>query len=120
MSIIRLQNVHIVARDLGRLAEFWQCALGLTFRFRDADRWVQLKAGDSPFAIASPAEGVAAQAGAVPVYEVDDLESHGEAITEHGGRVISIRDMGDHGRVLTFSDPDGNVAQLLARPVRPA
>jgi len=118
LSVIRLQNIHFVTRDLDRVCEFWQRALGLSMRFRDADRWVQLKAGESPLAIASPDEGVAGQIGAVPVFEVGDLQSHSQAITVHGGRIVSIRDMGDHGRVLTFSDPDGNVAQLFERALR--
>jgi predicted enzyme related to lactoylglutathione lyase len=104
-----------VAQDVERAAEFWQGALGLSVRFSDADRWVQLKAGENPFAIASPSEGIPDQVGAVPVFETDDLEAHAAAIEEHGGRVLSERDMGSHGRVLTFSDPDGNVAQLLTR-----
>ncbi len=115
MSVQRLQNIHVVASDVGRAVDFWQRAIGLTVRFRDADRWVQMKAGESSFAIASPGEGVVGQVGAVPVFEVDDLDVHGQAIAEHGGSVLSVRDMGAHGRVLTFSDPDGNVAQLLAR-----
>jgi predicted enzyme related to lactoylglutathione lyase len=115
MTVLRLQNIHFVARDVERIADFWQRAVGLSVRFRDEDRWVQLKAGDDSFAIASQAEGVADQVGAVPVFEVDDLEVHSAAIAEHGGRVLSDRDMGDHGRVITFNDPDGNVAQLLKR-----
>jgi len=35
--------------------------------------------------------------------------------TDHGGHIISLRDMGGHGQVLTFSDPEGNVAQLQVR-----
>jgi len=110
-----MQNVYLVARDVGRVADFWQRALGLSVRFRDADRWVQLKAGEHAFAIASLAEGVPGQVGAVPVFEVDDLQAHAAAILEQGGRVLSTRDMGEHGRLLTFSDPDGNVAQLFNR-----
>lgn len=114
-----MQNVYLVAHDVGRVADFWQRALGLSVRFRDADRWVQLQAGDQAFAIASLAEGVPGQVGAVPVFEVDDLQAQAAAIVEQGGRVLSTRDMGDHGRVLTFSDPDGNVAQLLRRAAGP-
>ena len=119
MAVIRLQNTSFVARNVGRVAEFWQRALGLPVRFRDADRWVQLKAGEHAFAIASQAEGVPDQAGAVPVFEVDDLEAQATAIAEHGGRVLSTRDMGDHGHLLTFSDPEGNVAQLFSRAAHP-
>lgn len=115
MPVTRLQNIHFVAQDVAQVADFWQQALGLSLRFRDADRWVQLKAGDDSLAIASPDEGVADQVGAVPVFEADELQAHATAIEEHGGRIIGERDMGDHGRVLTFADPQGNVAQLLCR-----
>ena len=115
MAVIRLQNIHVVAKDVQRAADFWQRAIGLTIRFRDSDRWVQLKAGEQPFAIASLAEGVPDQAGAVAVFEVDDFEAKAAAIAEYGGSVLSVRDMGSHGRVLTFGDPEGNVAQLFAR-----
>ena len=49
------------------------------------------------------------------MFEVDNLETYSAAITDHGGHIISVRDMGSHGQVLTFSDPDGNVAQLQVR-----
>ena len=115
MTISRIQNIHVLGRDAAQLARFWQQALGLTLQFADEDRWIQLKAGDDSFAIASPGEGVAGQSGAVPVFEVDDLEEHAASIESCGGRVLERRDMGDHGRVLTFSDPEGNIAQLFTR-----
>ena len=115
MTVSRLQNVHVVARDVELAADFWQRALGLSLQFSDGDRWIQLKAGEDGFAIASVAEGVAKQAGAVPVFETDDLESHAATIESCGGQVLSMRDMGGHGCVLTFSDPEGNIGQLFAR-----
>ncbi len=120
MTIVRLQNIHFAARDVERIADFWQQALGMSLRFRDADRWVQLKAGNDPLAIASPGEAIADQVGAVPVFEVDDLDAHIAAITAHGGSILTDRDMGSHGRVLTFRDPEGNAAQLLKRAAGPA
>lgn len=115
MSVSRLQNVYVVGRDVERLAAFYQAALGLEQRFADGERWVQLKAGEDPFAIASVGEGVDGQVGALSVFEVDDLDTHAAAIAEFGGQVLDVRDMGSHGRVLTFRDPEGNVAQLLSR-----
>ncbi len=115
MTITRLQNIHFVAHDVTLIADFWQQALGFSVRFRDEDRWVQMKTGDVPFAIASVGEGHPGQAGAVPVFEVDSLDGHAAAIIKHGGRILSDRDMGDHGHVVTFCDPGGNVSQLLQR-----
>jgi predicted enzyme related to lactoylglutathione lyase len=119
MTVLRLQNVYVAATDVGRLTDFWQQALGLPVRFRDADRWVQLQAGTQGFAIACRAEGVPDQQGAVPVFEVDDLQAQAASITALGGRVLATRDMGSHGIVLTFSDPEGNVAQLFSRASTP-
>lgn len=115
MAVTRLQNLHVVAQDVPALAAFWQEALGLTLRFADGERWVQLQAGEDAFAVASVEEGAPGQRGAVPVFEVDDLASHAAAIEAHGGSLLEERDMGDHGRVLTFRDPQGNVAQLFLR-----
>jgi predicted enzyme related to lactoylglutathione lyase len=115
MTVIGLQNVHFPARNIGRLADFWQNAVGLSLIFRDEDRWVQFKAGQGKFAIASPEEAHPGQTGGVPVFEVDDLAHHMAAITAHGGQLLADRDMGDHGRVITFSDPDGNIAQFFSR-----
>ena len=115
MPTLRLQNIYVVARDIERASDFWQRALGLPVRFRDGDRWVQLQAGTQGFAIASLAEGVPNQLGVVPVFEVDDLDAHAAAIAELGGQILSTRDMDGHGCVITFSDPDGNVAQLFRR-----
>jgi predicted enzyme related to lactoylglutathione lyase len=119
MTTVRLQNIHVVARDVERVADFWQRAIGLSPKFRDADRWVQLKAGEQSFAVASLTEGIPGQAGAVPVFEVADFGATSAAILAHGGQVLSERDMGDHGRVLTFQDPAGNVGQLFARATGP-
>ncbi len=99
--------------------EFWQRALGLQVRFRDADRWVQLQAGTQGFGIASQAEGVPGQVGAVPVFEVDDLDAQSVSIAQCGGRILSTRDMGSHGSVVTFNDTEGNVAQLYCRTPSP-
>ena len=119
MPVLRLQNTYFVASDVQRTTDFWQRALGLSVRFRDANRWVQLQAAAQGFAIASRAEGVPNQVGAVPVFEVDDLAAQAAAITEFGGQILSTRDMGSHGSVITFSDPAGNTAQLFSRAVTP-
>jgi predicted enzyme related to lactoylglutathione lyase len=117
MAIIGLQNIHVVARDVDAIAGFWEHAIGMTRKFRDGDRWIQLTAGAQPFAIASVEEGVPEQLGAVPVFEVAQLGATSEAIRRNGGRLLGERDMGSHGRVFTFADPAGNVAQLFVRAI---
>ena len=53
--------------------------------------------------------------GAVVVFEVDSLAGAEDHVLAAGGRVLSRRDMGAHGKVVTFSDPEGNIAQLFCR-----
>ncbi len=115
MTVLGLQNIHFVAEDVEVAAQFWQQAMGLALRFRDDDRWVQMTAGHAPLAIASKAEGHPDQIGAIPVFEVDDVEAHICSIGAHGGKLLDDREMGSHGRVVTFEDPQGNVAQLFKR-----
>jgi predicted enzyme related to lactoylglutathione lyase len=40
-------------------------------------------------------------------------------IAAAGGEVLGTRDMGSHGRTLTFRDPVGNIAQLYERAPKP-
>jgi hypothetical protein len=43
----RLQNVFVVARRPAELHAFYESALGLQLRFRDADRWIQYGGGNA-------------------------------------------------------------------------
>ena len=49
------------------------------------------------------------------VFEVDDIEAVSGALEAAGGEILGIRDMGDHGKTLSFRDPDGNLVQLYQR-----
>jgi predicted enzyme related to lactoylglutathione lyase len=49
------------------------------------------------------------------VFEVDSLDDAENILAAQGGRVMARPDMGEHGHVLTFADPEGNVAQLFCR-----
>jgi predicted enzyme related to lactoylglutathione lyase len=112
MDIKRLQNVYLVAQRPAQLHEFYQSALGLPVKFRDQDRWIQYGTG---MALASTEEATPATSGAVPVFEVDDLEGAAERITAAGGQVLGTRDMGAHGAVLSLRDPEGHIVQLFKR-----
>ncbi|MNJ01870.1 Glyoxalase-like domain protein [compost metagenome] len=70
--------------------------------------------GGQNLALAGPRES-AVEKGAIVVFEVDSLDTAASAIASAGGRVLSQRDMGDHGRTLTFADPSGNICQLFQR-----
>jgi predicted enzyme related to lactoylglutathione lyase len=111
---MKLQNVYVVAENVGAVADFYR-ALGLETKFQDGDRWAQFNAGGSYFSVASPGEAPADARGAVAVLEVADIDALRGTISEAGGKIFDERDMGDHGRTLTFADPAGNVCQLFQR-----
>ena len=118
MSIRRLKTVYHIAGDMEAGRRFYEDGLGLVPRFADGTRWVQYDAGGAAFALAGPEEAPEEDAdGAVAVFEVDDLDAARERLAAAGIPVVSERDMGPHGRVLTLRDPAGTLVQLFARAV---
>lgn len=115
MTVKRMQNTYYVVRDMGAAAAFYRDALGLKLKFQDGARWAQFDAGGQNFSLSSPEEAPVDAAGGAVVFEVDDLEAAADRIAAAGGEVLGRRDMGSHGRTLTFRDPAGNLAQLFAR-----
>ena len=113
IEVKRLQNVYVVAGDVAGARDFYERVFGLRPKFSDGERWVQFDAHGSGFAVGAPGEGVAGQAGAVPVFEVRDFADAERLAREAGGSVEGMRDMGTHGRVLTLRDPAGNAVQLF-------
>jgi predicted enzyme related to lactoylglutathione lyase len=111
----RLQNVFVVAQKPGALHAFYESALGLQLKFRDADKWIQYGVGNTNVALASREEAAPATSGLVMVFEVEDFAGAQERITAAGGQVLGIRDMGSHGAVLSLRDPEGNIVQLFRR-----
>jgi predicted enzyme related to lactoylglutathione lyase len=114
----RLQNVYLVARDVAAQSSFYEGILGLPLKFRDGERWAQYDAGGAGFAIACAEEARPAEAGAVMVFEIDDLEGIEESVVGAGGRVEGRRDMGSHGSVLSLRDPEGNIVQMFRRAAK--
>lgn len=111
---MKIQNVHYVARDMNRTCGFYE-ALGLSLQFRDGDRWAQFTTDGGKFALASVEEAAAGTQGGVVVFEVDSLDEGRARIEAAGGVVGTSRDMGSHGRTLSFTDPDGNACQFFER-----
>lgn len=116
MTITRLRTAYHVHEDVSALSAFYEKALGFQYLFQDEDRWLELQAGPSRFALASPAEAPEGCRGPVLVFDSDDLEADADAIRRHGGQVLARRDMGAHGLTLTVRDPGGTVFQLFSRP----
>ena len=115
MTIKRIQNAYYVVHSMGAAVGFYRDALGLTLKFQDGERWAQFDAGGANFSLSSRDEAPMEATGAVVVFEVAGLEAAADRIVAAGGEVLGRRDMGSHGRTLTFRDPAGNLVQLFER-----
>lgn len=119
MAVKRLQNTWLVAGDVAATRDFYEHLLGLEVKFADGSRWVQFTAGGTNFAIGAteeyPAGLQGSPSGAIPVFEVDDMDDRRQKLAASGVEVLEFRDMGSHGRVLTLRDPGGHLVQLFEK-----
>lgn len=116
MGIIkRLKTVYVATGQVSAVAQFYADGLEMKTLFADGDRWIQFDAQGVGYAVASEAEGVENQVGAVPVFEVESFEGLEDRVRQFGGECVSVRDMGAHGKVMTVRDPGANVIQLFVR-----
>lgn len=76
-SVIRkLQNVYVATTHLDETVRFYRDVVGLRLKFQDAERWAQFDLDGASFAVSAAGEGSATPgAGAVVVFEVDDLDT---------------------------------------------
>jgi predicted enzyme related to lactoylglutathione lyase len=119
MDRAAIQTIYLTSVNAGALARFYRDILGLSPRFAEGDRWIQLSDGNVNFAVAHPEEGVPGASGAVVVFTASDVSALAEKIVTAGGKAVGSRDMGAHGAVHTFEDPQGNAFQLF-QPARQA
>jgi len=115
LAVKKLQNAYYVTGEMDRAVAFYRDVLGLGLKFQDGTKWAQFDALNTSFSLSAPEESAEGAAGAVVVFEVDDLDATRARLVQHGGAVAAERDMGAHGRTLTVRDPDGNVFQLFQR-----
>jgi predicted enzyme related to lactoylglutathione lyase len=115
MSVQKIQSVYTVVNNMDALQTFYSKVLGIPPKFRDKDRWTQFSFGNTNFALSSVEEAAPGASGSVVVFEVADLEGMSKAIAEAGGTFVGERDMGLHGTVLSFTDPEGHPFQLFSK-----
>lgn len=115
MVLKRVQSVYYTVKDMDRAVAFYEQTFGLKLKFRDGDKWAQFDAGNVNFALSSPEESASLEGGAVTAFEVDDMAPYEQAVRDRGCEILQSRDMGGHGRVLAFRDPEGNIVQLFAK-----
>jgi predicted enzyme related to lactoylglutathione lyase len=119
MPLGAIRSVYTVAKDMDLMRAFYEEALELQLAFRDRDNWCQFKAGQVSFALSSPSEAAQGARGSVIVFEAIDMAAFAQRIERLGGRHLSSRDMGSHGMVATFADPENNLFQLHVRSTDP-
>lgn len=115
MAVKKLQNAYYVTRNMDRAVAFYTETLGLPMKFQDGENWAQFDAGGVNFSLSSPDEGGPVDAGAVVIFEVDDISVFAQRLTQAGAEIVAQRDMGGHGQSLSFRDPDGHLVQLFQR-----
>ena len=119
MLLGAIRSVYTVTSNMDLMRAFYEEALELPLAFRDRDNWCQFKAGPVPFALSSRAEAAEGARGSVIVFDAIDLTAFVPRIERLGGRHLSSRDMGSHGSVATFADPENNLFHLHVRPGGP-
>ncbi|NPT46362.1 glyoxalase [Paraburkholderia sp. 1N] len=117
MVEVDIQSVYLVAKDMVKLEDFYASALGMPVQFRDENKWTQFRLQRSAFALSSAEEAAQGAVGAVPVFQVAG-EAQGEVrqkILSAGGQLLAQRDMGTHGVVATYKDPEENIFQVFSK-----
>ena len=115
MPLGTIRSVYTIVDDMDLMQAFYADALELPLAFRDRDNWCQFKAGQVSFALSSRSEAATGARGSVIVFDAIDLAALTQRIKRLGGRHLSSRDMGAHGSVATFADPENNPFQLHVR-----
>jgi predicted enzyme related to lactoylglutathione lyase len=117
MAKVDLQTVYIVAKDTGRLDAFYTQVLGMPVQFRDGNKWTQFREQRSAFALSCAEEAAPGAVGTVPVFQVagDAADELHQKITSAGGELLARRDMGSHGVVATYKDPEENIFQIFSK-----
>jgi predicted enzyme related to lactoylglutathione lyase len=116
MPLSAVRTVYTVANDMDLMQAFYAGALELPLTFRDRDDWCQFKAGQVSFALSAPSEAAQGARGSTIVFDATDVAALALRIERLGGRQLFSRDMGSHGSVVTFADPENNLFQLHIRP----
>jgi predicted enzyme related to lactoylglutathione lyase len=117
MAEADIQTVYFVAKDIARLENFYASSLGMPVQFRDENKWTQFRLQRSAFALSSAEEAAQGAVGAVPVFHVageaqDEVQ---QKILSSGGQLLAQRDMGTHGVVATYKDPEENIFQVFSK-----
>lgn len=113
MSIVEKVGMVIhPVQDLDRAVSFYTDALGLSLKFRDADRFAAFDAGGVTIALASGSEAVST----VPAvsYKVADVEAAVASLVASGAEIETPPQEGPHEVRAVLRDPAGNPLVVYA------
>jgi len=113
MQATCIGGVYVVVEDMDRAQRFYENALGLVTKFRDRSSWGQFDTGSVSFSLSSPEEAGGRAQSVVVVFKTGQLAGIRQQVEDAGGTFRALRDMGSHGAIATFTDPDGNDFQVL-------
>lgn len=117
MAVKKLKYSCYTVSDMDSAVAFYRDALGLKLKFQDEHRWAEFDCGgNTSFALASIDEGVAEGAGTIAVLEVSGLTEMVATAVSAGAEIVSSREMGKHGRVITLRDNQRKLFQLYEPP----
>lgn len=101
--------------DVDRSRDRFERLFGFPVKFQDGNRWAEFRfPGGARLAIATPEEAGFSGPGAVPVFESDNLDQDIERFKACGLSLVSRRDMGPHGIVVSFESDCGPI-QIYSR-----
>lgn len=128
MPPVKLGAIIVFAKDMKRMTEFYQDALGLRLIITTmSPGWVELDAGGVHVALHAIPPRIARQIEITTpprardesptklVFEVDDLDEARRRLTSHGATMFEPRAWG----ACDGLDPEGNVFQIVARDAAP-
>ena len=117
MAEVDIQTVYFVAKDMARLEDFYVSALGMPVQFRDENKWTQFRLQRSAFALSSAEEAARrSRRGRPRLPGRRGGPGRGPAeVLSAGGQQLAQRDMGTHGVVTTYQDPEENIFQVFSK-----
>lgn len=119
VSLTRLGQVAIPARDIERAIAFYRDILGLRFLFAAPPGLAFFDCGGVRLMLAEPEDGEAFRPGSVLYYVVDDLPAAYRTLVDRGVAFAQgphlVARMPDHELWMAFlDDSEGNVVALMS------
>ena len=112
--ITRVWDITFIVSDLEREVHFFEAVLGLTKKYHYVDNYAGFDCGGVEIGLAPGTPGCERDGAACVDFLVDDVDQAYQTLNERG---VSFKkrphDTPWGGRIAQFSDPDGNLLQLV-------